>query len=154
MARRPSPRRRPPPHGSALRRRLAAVPRWAWAALAILACVVAYAAIRHYRAANRPVIAVSNRALLLDRATALLRSDPSVADVIYSGPTDQWEATPAAPDVDPRAFGRYVCFLLGESGVAGAHTNVRVIDGAKLEASGFDYAAASRGIVNCGETIE
>jgi hypothetical protein len=130
------------------------VPRWAWVVLAILACIAAYHAVEHYRARQAPPIEVSNRALLLSRATTLLKGDPSIGDVIYSAPDDQWDVTPAAPDVDPRAFGRYVCFLLGQAGIAAPHTSVRVIDGTKLEASGFDYAAASRGIVNCEEGRE
>ena len=101
-----------------------------------------------------PPVEFANRALLLKRATTLLKSDPSIADVVYSGPRDQWEVTPSVPDVDPRAFGRYVCFLLSETGMAGERTNVRVIDGARLEANGFDYAAASRGIVTCEEGKE
>ncbi|HEU4960330.1 MAG TPA: hypothetical protein VFT56_07975 [Sphingomonas sp.] len=137
-----------------LRRRLATVPRWTWVVLALLVCIAAYFVIEDYRTRQAPPVEVSNRVLLLRRATTLLEGDPSIADIIYSSPTDQWDATPAAPDVDPRAFGRYVCFLLGQAGVAAPHTNVRVIDGAKLEAKGFDYAAASRGIVKCEEGKE
>ena len=56
--------------------------------------------------------------------------------------------------VDPKAFGRYLCFALGESGVVEAETSVRVIDAAKLQASAFDYAAASRGTIKCKEGDE
>lgn len=126
------------------------MPRWGWAVLLIVLCLIAYLTIRHYRGGENEPTVVSNRTLLLRQATATLRNDPSIADVVYNAVGDQWDVTPASTDADPRAFGHYVCFMLGQAGVAAPHTSVRVIDGAKLEASGFDYNAASRGVMACG----
>jgi hypothetical protein len=126
------------------------MPRWGWAVLLIVLCLIGYLAIRHYRTGEEAPALISNRALLLRQATATLRTDPSIADVVYNAVGDQWDVTPASADADPRAFGHYVCFLLGQAGVAAPRTSVRVIDGAKLEASGFDYNAASRGVMACG----
>lgn len=117
----------------------------------IVVCVAGYVAIQHYRASQRRPMIVSNRALLLSRAETALRADPDVADLVYNAADDQWDVTPATADADPRAFGRYVCFMLAQGGVARPHTVVRVIDAAKLQATDFDYAAASRGILSCGE---
>ena len=127
------------------------MPRWGWVVLAILAGAIAYLAIRQYRGDHREQVFVSNRALLISQATAMLRADPNIGDVVYNAAADQWDVTPASADADPRAFGRYVCFVLGQDQVTAAHTNVRVIDGAKLAANDFDYAGASRGIVLCGD---
>lgn len=127
------------------------MPRWAWVALALVLGLVGYLAFRHDRAGQHPSEIVSNRPLLLNRAAATLRSDPNIGDVVYNGAGDQWNVTPAAADADPHAFGRYVCFVLEQGGVVAPHTNVRVIDGAALEANGFDYAAAGRDVVICGE---
>jgi hypothetical protein len=120
------------------------------AVLLIVLCAIVYLVVRHYQADRHEPAVISNRAQLLSRATAALRGDPSIGDVVYNAAADQWDVTPASADADPRAFGQYVCYLLGQDGVAAAHTNVRVIDGARLEASGFDYAAASRGVIVCG----
>lgn len=144
----------PPRSEPTWRQRLANMPRWGWLLLLILLCLIAYFVVRHYRTGEQAPAAVSNRALLLHQATATLRADPSVSDVIYNAVADQWDVTPANPDAGARAFGQYVCFLLGEANVLAPNTSVRVIDGAKLEASGFDYNAASRGVVTCGGTNE
>lgn len=139
---------RRPPHR---RSRLAVIPRWAWLGVAIVLAAAVVLIARHVGSRDDAPIALSDRPLLLRQAQAMLRGDPNVADLVYSGPRDQWAVTPSTPEVDPRAFARYVCFLLGEAAVARPHTSVRVIDGAKLEANGFDYAAASRGTITCEE---
>lgn len=60
-------------------------------------------------------------------------------------------STPANADTETKAFAHYLCFTLTQAGVTQPHPSVRVVDGAKLEANGFDYAAASRGTIRCGE---
>lgn len=143
--------RRPAPRSIRRRSRIATIPRWAWASAAIAALIAAWLLYRHLHERQEQPREFSNRALLLSRAQARLRADPNVADLVYSAPLDQWDATPAMPDADAKAFGHYLCFTLAEAGVTRPDTTVRVIDGAKLEANGFDYAAASRGTFGCGD---
>jgi hypothetical protein len=143
MPRRPSP----------LPRRTRRLPRKAWLALIVIACAAAFFVVRHYRDRRDTLPAFSERPMLLSRAQTTLRADPSIADVIYSSGHDQWDVTPAIPDTNPRDFARYVCFLLDRAAVAEPDTSVRVIDGAKLKASGLDYAAASRGATTCGDMM-
>lgn len=139
-----------PPRSPLWRQRLANMPRRGWLLLLILLCLIAYFVVRHYRTGEQAPAPVSNRALLLHQTTATLRADPSVGDVTYNAVADQWDVTPANPDAGAQAFGQYVCFVLREANVLAPHTSVRVVDGAKLEATGFDYNAASRGVVTCG----
>jgi hypothetical protein len=139
--------RRPPYR----RRRFAAIPRWVWLIVAIALALIAFFVVRHSLARNDEGIAATNRAQILRDAQTRLRRDPTVADLVYSPAREQWDVTPAIADVDPKAFGRYLCFTLGESGVVEAKTSVRVIDAAKLQANAFDYAAASRGTIKCEE---
>ncbi|TPG22616.1 hypothetical protein EAH87_02100 [Sphingomonas koreensis] len=119
--------------------------------LAVVVGGVAALILIHNRSqqSEAPVI-TSNRPALIREAQAALRADPSIADLVYSTPRDQWDVTPAAADTDPKAFAHYLCFTLAQAGVTQPHTSVRVIDGARLEANGFDYAAASRGTIDCG----
>lgn len=133
------------------RSRLAAIPRWVWLVAAIILAVIAFFVIRHSRAHTDEGIAASNRAQILRYAQTRLRGDPTVADVVYSPGREQWDVTPAIAGVDPKAFGRYLCFTLNESGVVEPATTVRVIDAAKLQANAFDYATASRGTIKCKE---
>lgn len=107
--------------------------------------------IRHMSAQAEAPVALSNRPILLQQAQAQLRADPNIADLVYSAPLDQWDVTPASADTDATAFARYLCFTLAEAGVTQPRTSVRVIDGAKLEANDFDYAAASRSTIRCRE---
>jgi len=122
-----------------------------WLLITIVVGVVVLFFIRHLHDEADAPKTTSNRPLLLQQAQAHLRADPNIADLVYVPARDQWEVTPAMPDADPTAFGRYLCFTLAQAGVTQPHTTVRVIDGAKLEASGFDYAAASRGTIACKE---
>ncbi|MGN6277972.1 MAG: hypothetical protein ACTHM8_04530 [Sphingomonas sp.] len=142
MARRPPPRRV---------YRSSRVPRWVWPAAVIVVGIVALLVIRHMKKPAETTVPQSNRPFLLQRAQTQLRADPNIADLIYSAPLDQWDATPANADTAAAAFAHYLCFTLAQAGVTQPQTSVRVIDGAKLEANGFDYAAASRGTIRCGE---
>lgn len=144
MARRPLHRRS----------RFAAIPRWVWLGAIVALAVITYLVVRHFRADRYEAFASSNRAEFVRQAQTRLRGDPTVADVVYSPAREQWDVTPAMPDVDAKAFGRYLCFTLGEAGVTEPETSVRVIDAAKLRANGFDYGAASRGTVQCEEREE
>lgn len=128
------------------------MPRWAWLVAAIVLAAIAFFAIRHFRAHKNEGFAPSDRAELLQQAQIRLRGDPTVADLVYSPAREQWDVTPAMADVDAKAFGRYLCFALDEAGVIEPETSVRVIDAAKLQASAFDYAAASRGTIKCEES--
>jgi hypothetical protein len=139
--------RRPPYRRS----RLAAIPRWVWPIAAIVFAVVAYFVVQHFRARQHQAFASSNRAQILQQAQIRLRGDPTVADMVYSPASEQWDVTPAMASVDPKGFARYLCFTLDESGVVEPETSVRVIDAARLQANGFDYAAASRGTFKCEE---
>ena len=130
------------------------MPRRAWVAIAIGLALAVFLIVRQALEKHDQPVVASDRPRLLREAQAALRADPNVTDLVYSAPTDQWDVTPAVPDVDPRAFGRYVCFVLGQAGVAAPQTSVRVIDGARLEARDFDYAAASRGVLTCEEGKE
>lgn len=143
MPRRPSP----------LPRRTRRLPRKAWLALIVIACAAAFFVIRHNRNHRDTPMAFSDRPMLLGRAQTALRADPSIADVTYSSTHDQWDVTPALPGTSPRDFAGYVCFLLDQAAVAEPDTSVRVIDGAKLKATGLDYGAASRGTTTCGDMI-
>jgi len=142
---------RRPPHR---RSRFAGRPRRVWLIAAIVLAVVTYFVVQHFRDHRQEAFAASNRAQILRQAQTRLRGDPTVADLVYSPAREQWDVTPAIAGVDPEAFGRYLCFTLGESRVVEAKTSVRVIDAAKLQASAFDYAAASRGTIKCEEGDE
>ena len=128
------------------RRRL---PRSLWV---LVVALIAFAAVlwldRRDRADALPP-PVSDRHRLVAEALAALRADPSVADVVYASPQDQWEVTPIAGTADATSFARYVCFVLEAQHVTRTTTSVRVIDAQALEASGFDYTAASRGRLTC-----
>lgn len=137
--------RRPPYRRS----RFAAMPRWGWVVVAIVIAAGAFVVIRHVRSHNDAAVLPSDRARLLRQAQSHLRGDPTVADVVYSPADEQWDVTPAIAGVDAKAFGRYVCFTLGEAGIVDPETSVRVIDAAKLKANAFNYAAASRGTFTC-----
>lgn len=140
--------RRPPPRASYQRRR---VPRWASPMVVIVVGIVTLVVIRHMTKPAETPVTLTNRLFLLQQAKTQLRADPNIADLVYSAPLDQWDATPANADTDTAAFAHYLCFTLAQAGVTQPQTSVRVIDGAKLEANGFDYAAASRGTIRCGE---
>ncbi|HVI97735.1 MAG TPA: hypothetical protein VM657_01560 [Sphingomonas sp.] len=104
---------------------------------------------RHREQPKPALPVVSERQRLVAEARAALRADPNVADVVHTAAGDQWDVTPIADSTDATAFARYVCFVLEAQHVALPGTRVRVIDGATLEASGFDYNAASRGRLTC-----
>jgi hypothetical protein len=140
--------RRPPYRSS----RFAAIPRRAWSIAVIVLAIAAYFVVQHFRARQHEAFASSNRAQILQQAQMRLRGDPTVADLVYSPARKQWDVTPTMANVDPKAFARYLCFTLDESGVVEPETSVRVIDAAKLQANGFDYAAASRGTIKCEES--
>jgi len=118
--------------------------------VAAIAAFIVVLVVQHRGRTGDPPL-VSERQRLLHAAQAALRHDPSVADVVYTAPRDRWDVTPAIADSDPRSFARYICFVIEAHGVVQSGTSVRVIDGAALEANGFDYDAASRGVLTCNE---
>ncbi len=136
--------RRHPPWWRRRRRTLAVL-------AAAVAAIVVVLAIHHRSGPDEPPPVISERQRLLLAAEAALRTDPSIADVIYTAAPDRWDVTPAIAGSDPRSFARYVCFVIGAHGVMLPGTSVRVIDGAVLETNGFDYNAASRGVLTCNE---
>jgi hypothetical protein len=135
-------------------RRLARLPRWALIAITLVLAGVAVLIVRHERRKPAPMRMIDDRIRLIDAEQTNLRHDPNIADLVYTPGRDQWDVTPANTTVDPVSFGRYVCFLLGNAGVAGTHTSVRVIDGATLQAKGFDYPAATRATVGCPPGVQ
>ncbi|GAA4767029.1 hypothetical protein GCM10023219_10680 [Stakelama sediminis] len=95
-----------------------------------------------------------DQAMLVQAARQRFRRDPSITDIVYVAHLDEWNATPAFASADAKDFAHYVCYQLAESGVAGPHTRVRVIDADRLRASNYDYNAASRGTLTCGDAPE
>lgn len=123
-----------------------------WLATLALAAIVVAAGLvwQQQRARPDPAVLLSDRQQRVAAASAALRADPNVADLVYSPRADQWDVTPAMASADATAFARYICFVLDTHRVTHPTTSVRVIDNEALDASGFDYNQASRGRLTCG----
>ncbi|MDH7971741.1 hypothetical protein QH494_06055 [Sphingomonas sp. AR_OL41] len=89
---------------------------------------------------DAPRIAAMKKALL---------AEPKVGDVMYqAGPARvAWTVAVHDDGTSRRGYAQYVCTLLAEQKLVGAHTDVRVVDIARVQSG--DFRAASLGHVDC-----
>lgn len=81
--------------------------------------------------------------------TKALRAEPQVRDVMYQdGPARvAWTVAVHDDGTSRRGYAQYVCTLLAERKLIGAHTDVRVVDFGRVQSG--DFRAASLGHVDC-----
>ena len=82
-------------------------------------------------------------------ARAKLLAEPNVRDVVRVGSQDLWNVAVAPGGGDPMRFAKYLCAILVDNDVVSPSSRVRIVDAARLEAGGYDYARAQLAVTGC-----